>query len=135
MPTIHVSAGLLHDGAGRLLLVRKRGTTAFMQPGGKPEPGEAPDTALVREVAEELGLAVAVERLQPLGVFEAVAANEPDHLVVGHAFALPLTRAEVDAVAPAAEIAEAVWVTTADARALPLAPLTAQHLLALVPPG
>ncbi|PWD51663.1 DNA mismatch repair protein MutT [Serinibacter arcticus] len=135
MPTIVVAAGLLHDGAGRLLLVRKRGTTAFMQPGGKLDPGEAPDAALVREVAEELGIAVAPERLEPLGSFTADAANEADHHVLGHSYALLLTPAEVDAVAPAAEIAEAVWASVADARALPLAPLTADHLLALVPPA
>lgn len=133
MHSIHVSAGVLHDGGGRLLLVRKRGTTAFMQPGGKPEHGEAPDAALVREVAEELGIVVDVDRLAPLGEFTADAANEPGSRVVGRAYALLLTPEEVDAVAPAAEIAEAVWVDGAQALALPLAPLTAQHLLALVP--
>ncbi|WP_408734888.1 NUDIX domain-containing protein [Asaia platycodi] len=42
MRVIHIAAALLHDGAGRLLLVRKHGTVAFMQPGGKIEPGETP---------------------------------------------------------------------------------------------
>lgn len=133
MPTIVVAAGVLHDGAGRLLLVRKRGTTAFMQPGGKPDYGEAPDLALVREVHEELGLTVAVDRLDALGTFTADAANEPDHHVLAHAWAVRLTPQEVDAVAPAAEIEQAVWVTPAEARTLPLAPLTAIHLLPLVP--
>lgn len=133
MPTIVVAAGVLHDGAGRLLLVRKRGTTAFMQPGGKPDDGEAPDVALAREVHEELGLTIGLERLEPLGTFTADAANEPDHHVLAHAWTLRLTPREVDAVAPAAEIEQAVWVTPAEARALPLAPLTAIHLLPLVP--
>ena len=133
MPTIVVAAGVLHDGAGRLLLVRKRGTAAFMQPGGKPDGGEAPDVALVREVTEELGLTIAVDRLEPLGTFTAEAANEPDHHVLAHAWTVLLTPQEVDAVAPAAEIEQAVWVTVAEARALPLAPLTAIHLLPLVP--
>jgi len=133
VPTIVVAAGVLHDGAGRLLLVRKRGTTAFMQPGGKPDDGEALDLALVREVHEELGLTVAVDRLDALGTFTADAANEPDHHVLAHAWAVRLTPQEVDAVAPAAEIEQAVWVTPAEARTLPLAPLTAIHLLPLVP--
>lgn len=133
MPTIVVAAGVLHDGAGHLLLVRKRGTTAFMQPGGKPDDGEAPDVALAREVHEELGLTIGLERLEPLGTFTADAANEPDHHVLAHAWAVRLTPREVDAVAPAAEIEQAVWVTPAEARALPLAPLTAIHLLPLVP--
>ena len=46
---IRVAAAVVTDDAGRFLLVRKRGTTAFMQPGGKIEPGEDPRAALVRE--------------------------------------------------------------------------------------
>jgi hypothetical protein len=36
--TIEIVAALIRDGAGRMLLVRKRGTTAFMQPGGNAIP-------------------------------------------------------------------------------------------------
>jgi hypothetical protein len=36
--TIQIVAALIRDGAGRVLLVRKRGTTAFMQPGGNAVP-------------------------------------------------------------------------------------------------
>jgi 8-oxo-dGTP diphosphatase len=42
--TIEIVAALIRDGAGRMLLVRKRGT-AFMQPGGKSDPGEDDITA------------------------------------------------------------------------------------------
>jgi 8-oxo-dGTP pyrophosphatase MutT (NUDIX family) len=38
--TINIVAALIIDGAGRVLLVRKRGTDAFMQPGGKRDAGE-----------------------------------------------------------------------------------------------
>ena len=34
---ISVVAALIRDNGGRVLLVRKRGTSAFMQPGGKRE--------------------------------------------------------------------------------------------------
>jgi len=43
---IRIAAALLTDARGRLLLVRKRGTAWFMQPGGKIEPGEQPFDAL-----------------------------------------------------------------------------------------
>lgn len=37
---IHVSAVVLRDAEGRVLMVRKRGTGMWMNPGGKPEAGE-----------------------------------------------------------------------------------------------
>ncbi|WP_454293472.1 NUDIX hydrolase [Salana multivorans] len=132
-PTVHVTAVVLTDRAGRLLLVRKRGTTAFMQPGGKPEPGEGALEAGLREVHEELGLALAASRLTPLGQYQEVAANEAGHVVVADAFGVAIDDAESAAVRPAAEIAEAVWVTREEAGGLPLAPLTRTHFLPLVP--
>ena len=36
-PSIRIAAGLIVDRAGRVLLVRKRGTKTFMQAGGKIE--------------------------------------------------------------------------------------------------
>lgn len=48
--TIHIAAAVLMDDNERLLLVRKRGTEYFMQPGGKIEPGEEALSALVREL-------------------------------------------------------------------------------------
>ena len=48
-------AALIRDGDGRVLLVRKRGTAAFMQPGGKRDAGESDVAALAREIGEELG--------------------------------------------------------------------------------
>ncbi len=130
-PVIRVSAAVVVDENGRALLVRKRGTQAFMHPGGKPEPGERPDETLVRELAEELGAVVAVTDLRPLGTFEADAANEPGHRVVADVFAVDVDPA---VVTPAAEIAEALWVTAAEASALPLAPLARDALLPLVWP-
>ena len=125
---VHVSAAVAIDPDGRALLVRKHGTERFMAPGGKPEPGETPAQTLARELHEELGVAVAPEDLVYLGRFESAAANEPGFRVVAEAFAVTLDPTEVSA---AAEIAEARWITPADVEALPLAPLSTDHLLAL----
>lgn len=131
MNVIRVSAAVVTDEQGRALVVRKAGTTLFMQPGGKPEPGESAAEALVRELREEIGVDVTVDQLRALGRFETDAANEPGHRVVADAFAL---RLDPSAVAPAAEIAEARWITPADAAHVPLAPLSRDLLLPLVWP-
>lgn len=135
MPIIHVSAGLLTDSAGRILLVRKRGTTAFMQPGGKPEPGESPLQAMIRELHEELGVLLAEPRWDFLGEFLEQAANEPGHQVAAHAFAATLTADEIAGARAAAEIEESAWFTPDQARGLDLAPLTRFALLPLLDGG
>ena len=103
-PRIFVSAAVITDVEGRVLVVRKHGTSVFMQPGGKPETGESAAEALARELHEEVGLVVQPDALEPLGTFEADAANEPGHRVVAAAFRVA---AEPGAVSARAEIAEA----------------------------
>lgn len=125
---IRVSAAVISDDAGRLLLVRKAGTTAFMQPGGKPEPGETASETLVRELREELGVEVAPEDVRPLGAFTAAAANEPGFLVVADVFAADL-RGQLPVVG--AEIVELRWVSRSEAAHLEIAPLAREHFLPL----
>lgn len=105
---IQVSAVVLRDPAGRVLLVRKRGTSRWMRPGGKPEAGENGAECGAREVAEELGIVLDPRRLQFLGELSAPAANEPDHTVVAQSFLWP-DPINPD-VRPAAEIEAARWV-------------------------
>ncbi|WP_447761330.1 NUDIX hydrolase [Pseudomonas moraviensis] len=125
MSTIHIAAALLLNAHGQTLLVRKRGTTAFMQPGGKIEAHELPIHALARELEEELGLQIDPAQASFLGQFSAPAANEPGFVV--HADIFQLT---IDAdVIPAAEIEEVIWVDPATDPALELAPLTREHIL------
>lgn len=123
-PIIRIAAGLIVDRAGRVLLVRKRGTQTFMQAGGKIEPNESPYQALVRELEEELGFVAEPHAPEYLGEFTAQAANETDHIVQAACFYI---RADLTA-SPAAEIEEIVWVAP-DGAGLPLAPLTRDHLL------
>jgi 8-oxo-dGTP diphosphatase len=123
---IHVSAAVITDAGGRLLLVRKAGTTAFMQPGGKPEPGETPAETLARELAEEVGLRVDPDAFEPLGSFTATAANEPGFAVVADVFRVDIGDQQP---APDAEIAELRWVTGATASGIEIAPLAREYFL------
>ncbi|UAK25461.1 NUDIX hydrolase [Sphingomonas nostoxanthinifaciens] len=125
--TIRIAAALIDDDAGRLLLVRKAGTRWFMQAGGKIEPGESALSALRRELAEEIGFERSDEDARYLGRFSASAANEPDTIVEAELFHV---RAE-HAARTLAEIEEAIWVSGAEAAALPLAPLTRDVVLPL----
>ncbi|APX64976.1 NUDIX domain-containing protein [Sphingomonas sp. gentR] len=122
---IRIAAALIDDGAGRLLLVRKAGTSCFMQAGGKIEPGEDPAAALIRELDEEIGLRADVDDLRPVGRFAAAAANEPGHRIDATVFHLRSTHVPV----PAAEIEEAIWVDAATVETLTLAPLLREHIL------
>jgi 8-oxo-dGTP diphosphatase len=125
--TIKVVAALIRDDAGRVLLVRKRGTTAFMQPGGKRDLGEDDMAALAREIAEELGCCLVRDSLQPLGEFDAVAANEPGWRVHACLYGIDVT----GDIVPNREIAEMVWIDPAAPPDIPLAPLTRDHVLPL----
>jgi len=103
---ITVTALCLLDHRHRLLLVRKRGTAIFMQPGGKPEAGESPVATGIRELLEELGLVVLPEDLTPLGTWTGPAANEPGALLQATVFLCPLP-AQPE---PRAEIEEIDWL-------------------------
>ena len=124
---IRIVAAVVVDGAGQTLLVRKRGTTAFMQPGGKADAGESEAEALEREIAEELGCGLEPASCRPLGRFCAPAANEPGWTVEAELFSARL----VGEIRLDAEIEEAVWIDPDDAPALEFAPLTRRHALPL----
>jgi 8-oxo-dGTP diphosphatase len=124
---IRIAAALLCRADGRTLLVRKRGTAAFMQPGGKIEPHEQPAAALIRELREELGLTVDASAPTHIGRFTAAAANEPGRAVDAKLFRIDIT----GDVTPAAEIEEVAWIEPSQAAELVLAPLTEHHVLPL----
>ena len=109
------SVGWLHVRDGQVLGVRTRGRDRFYLPGGKPEPGESHEQALIREVREELGL-------QLRGVRLAFTVHAPAH---GLAVETRLTMHCFHGLAtgdpqPAAEIEELTWLDIwGDDRAAP----------------
>lgn len=127
--TLRIVAAVVIGADGRHLLVRKRGTTSYMQVGGKIEPGEAPLAALLREVEEEVGLALDPARAERLGRFRAPAANEPDHHVDAHGFVIRLAPGERPR--PQAELEELTWIDpVAPTAPHPIAPLSLDLLAA-----
>jgi 8-oxo-dGTP diphosphatase len=129
--TIKIVAALIRDDAGRVLLVRKRGTTAFMQPGGKRDPGEDDIAALAREIAEELGCCLVRDSIQPLGEFDSAAANEPGWRVHACLYGIDVT----GDIAPNYEIDEMIWIDPSAPPDIHLAPLTRDHVLPLAAGG
>lgn len=69
-PLVLVAACVLLDGEGRILIAKRppgRSLAGLWEfPGGKVEQGESPEHALIRELAEELGIDIAAADLAPL---------------------------------------------------------------------
>ncbi len=124
---ILIAAAILLNEKRQMLVVRKRGTTQFMQPGGEIDPGETPEQALHRELAEEIGLTLPENAVRYEGIFREEAANEPGADVVAHAFTARL-HAEVT---PQAEIEEVRWLDLDRDPGVTIARLTETQMLPL----
>jgi len=124
---LRVAAGIITDPTGRTLVVRKRGTSMFMQAGGKIEPGESALEALTRELREELGVEVDLGATEYLGSHRAEAANEANTVIRAEVFAVSV---QGDVIA-GAEIDELRWIEIDEMDAVELAPLTRDTILPL----
>lgn len=122
---IRIAAAAILRKDGATLLVRKRGTSAFMQPGGKIDGDETPINALRRELFEELALDIQPEEVEYIGQFSAPAANEPGCHVTAEMFRVELN----ENVEAQAEIEEVRWVYPGSQDQLDLAPLTRDLVL------
>jgi 8-oxo-dGTP diphosphatase len=97
--------GLAVTADDRLLVVRKKGGTLYILPGGKPEPGENDLEALVREVEEELGCSLNSTTIEFLGSFSDRAADMENTTVTVRLYAAQLVGDPI----PQSEIENLKW--------------------------
>jgi len=99
-----VVAGLVVDDTGRVLLTQRRADQdlplEWEFPGGKIESGEAPTTALIRELQEELGITVSVGR-----VWDVLFHPYPDYDVLMLVYPCRIDQGEPKCL----EVADMAW--------------------------
>lgn len=119
MKTLLVSAVALIDSEGRVLLAQRpegkplAGLWEF--PGGKVEPGETPEAALIRELREELGIDTWKSCLAPLTF---ASHSYPDFHLLMPLFACR----RWDGIPIAQEGQTLAWVRPANLRDYPMPP-------------
>jgi 8-oxo-dGTP pyrophosphatase MutT (NUDIX family) len=74
---IHKAAGIIIQNR-KVLSLRSKGGAIFLCPGGKLDPGEAIEDALVRELFEELTIDVKKQDAELLDTYYATAATQRD---------------------------------------------------------
>ena len=120
---------VVHDDAGRLLLVRRGhapSTGSWSLPGGRVEQGEDDATALAREVAEETGLLVDVGPL--VGEVERPGPDGTVYVIRDYACTVP-----ADSFAepvPGDDATHVVWADLGTLDSLRLAPQLRETLRA-----
>jgi 8-oxo-dGTP pyrophosphatase MutT (NUDIX family) len=101
----------LHLVDGRILSTRSRGKEVYYLPGGKRDPGETDTETLVREIREELTVAITEPTIAPAGVFEAQADGKASGVVVRMTC---FTAEYTGTLEASSEIEEIAWLGYAD---------------------
>jgi 8-oxo-dGTP pyrophosphatase MutT (NUDIX family) len=116
----------IHLRDGKILSTRSRGKDVYYIPGGKREAGESDLDTLVREIDEELTVAVILSTARHVGTFHAQAHGHADGVDVQMAC---YTADYRGTPAPSNEIEEIAWLTYADRdRVSPVDQIVFDHL-------
>ncbi|MGZ3583515.1 MAG: NUDIX hydrolase [Ktedonobacterales bacterium] len=111
MPATIDKLAWIHIENKRILCTRSKGKDTYYIPGGKREPGETDQAALLREIHEELDITLHPETLAFFGQFEAQAHGRPDGTIVQMCC---YTAAFSGTIRAASEIDEVIWFQYAD---------------------
>jgi 8-oxo-dGTP pyrophosphatase MutT (NUDIX family) len=95
----------------QLLGARSKGKTTFYIPGGKREPGESDQAALIREIKEELSVNLIPTTIKYAETFKAQAHDKPTGTLVKIACYFADFTEEIKANA---EIEEVIWLSYRD---------------------
>jgi len=116
----------LNDRTGRVLVIRRRDTGFFTQPGTLVDPGGDPLDALRAALWRDLGVSLPRTAFAPCECEPTWEPSNPSRMTPTIGFA---ARAILTEITPAERIAEAVWVNPEDPHVGPRAPLTEDTIL------
>lgn len=111
MKKVIETVALIHVKDRKLLLVRAKSKNAFYMPGGKKEQGEDEETALVREIKEEIGVDIDKKTIKFVGIFEAQAYSKEEGVKVRINC---YTASHKGKIRPLMEIAETAYFTSSE---------------------
>ncbi len=118
MPMVIDTVAWVRVGHGRILCARPRGKGIFYVPGGKREGTESDLQAPLREITEELAVALLPETVTHVGTYEAgQPCGDPDGAVVRMSC---YTGDYAGTMAASSEIDELAWFCYADHPRVPL---------------
>jgi mutator protein MutT len=106
---------LIHD--RRLLVERSAHKDVFVAPGGKLQPDETAEQAVIRELHEEFRITVQLTDLEVFGTFTAPAAGQEEKMVEMQVFRVHAWEGEPT---PDNEVEEIRWITSANEEGLKL---------------
>jgi 8-oxo-dGTP pyrophosphatase MutT (NUDIX family) len=116
----------IHLAEGAILSTRSKGKDVYYLPGGKREPGESDLDTLVREIREELTVAIVLSSAEHLGTFHGQAHGHAPGTVVRMTC---YTAKYSGALRASSEIEEIAWLTHRDRpRVSPVDQLIFDHL-------